>query len=111
MQAPGQDSGRTSELNGGAVQALHFPEVLYLREEAGEAGEKTLERAGEQPLREPGGGTGGRRGGTRWTDGLETWGVGIQHSDPVRGAAGTRGVSGQAGLHLHTPKSPLSLWF
>ena len=44
-------------------------------------------------------------------DGLEMWGVGIQHSDPVRGAAGTRGVSGLAGLHLHTPKSPLSLWF
>lgn len=43
MQTPGQESGRTSELNGGAVQALHFPEVLYLREEAGEAGEKTLE--------------------------------------------------------------------
>ena len=47
----------------------------------------------------------------RWMDGLEVWGVGIQHSDPVRGAAGTRGVSGPAGLHLHTPKSPLSLWF
>lgn len=44
-------------------------------------------------------------------DGLETWGVGIQHSDPVCGAAGTRGVSGLARLHLHTPKSSLSLWF
>ena len=54
---------------------------------------------------------GGRRGGARWTDGLETWGMGLQHSDPVRGAAGTPGVSGPAGLHLHTPKSPLSLWF
>lgn len=44
-------------------------------------------------------------------DGLETCGVGIQRSDPVHGAAGTQGVSGPAGLHLHTSKSPLSLWF
>lgn len=36
-------------MNGGAVQALDFLEVLYGREEAGEAGEKTLEHAGEQP--------------------------------------------------------------
>lgn len=44
-------------------------------------------------------------------DGLEMCRVGIQRSDPVCGAAGTRGVSGPAGLHLHTSKSPLSLWF
>ena len=28
---------------------------------------------------------GGRRGGARWTDGLETWGMGIRRGDPVCG--------------------------